>query len=211
MSDLGKIATDALAGAASGLAGGPIGAGVGALSAVVTDLAGSTGLTRWLFGPTASKTTADVAAAVAAVTGTPDPAAQVAVLERDPAAALALQGKLAEIAAARQAEADAAMLDALKAQLADVANARAQTLGLAASHSAIAWAAPVVSLVVLTTFGVVMGLALTRSFPPGSETILNMLLGTLAAMATSTVSYWLGSSAGSASKQVTLDKIATAP
>ncbi len=40
--------------------------------------------------------------------------------------------------------------------------------------------------------------------PPGSAkstyAILNMLLGTLAAMATSTVSYWLGSSAGSAQK-----------
>jgi hypothetical protein len=40
--------------------------------------------------------------------------------------------------------------------------------------------------------------------PPGSAkstyAILNMLLGTLAAMATSTVSYWVGSSAGSAQK-----------
>ena len=42
--------------------------------------------------------------------------------------------------------------------------------------------------------------ALTRALPAGSETILNMLLGTLAAMATSTVSYWVGSSAGSAQK-----------
>lgn len=45
-----------------------------------------------------------------------------------------------------------------------------------------------------------MGLALTRALPSGSETILNMLLGTLAAMATSVVSYWVGSSAGSAQK-----------
>jgi hypothetical protein len=57
-----------------------------------------------------------------------------------------------------------------------------------------------VSLLVLVTFGVVMWAALTRTLPAGSETILNMLLGTLAAMATSTVSYWVGSSAGSAQK-----------
>lgn len=40
--------------------------------------------------------------------------------------------------------------------------------------------------------------------PPGSAkstyAILNMLMGTLAAMATSVVSYWVGSSAGSARK-----------
>jgi hypothetical protein len=52
----------------------------------------------------------------------------------------------------------------------------------------------------MSTFGAVMGLALTRSLPAGSETILNMLLGTLAAMANSVVCYWVGSSAGSSQK-----------
>jgi hypothetical protein len=62
------------------------------------------------------------------------------------------------------------------------------------------WAPVIVSFVVLVTFGLVMGAALTRTLPSGSETILNMLLGTLAAMATAVVSYWVGSSAGSAQK-----------
>jgi membrane protein DedA with SNARE-associated domain len=45
-----------------------------------------------------------------------------------------------------------------------------------------------------------MTVAITRTMPSGSETVLTMLLGSLAAMATSVVSYWVGSSAGSARK-----------
>lgn len=63
-----------------------------------------------------------------------------------------------------------------------------------------AWSAPVISAVVLLTFGGVMGMVLLNGMPAGSETAANMLLGTLAAMATSVVSYWVGSSAGSARK-----------
>ncbi len=88
----------------------------------------------------------------------------------------------------------------MTAQLADVQGARAQTVALAQAKSAVQWAPPIVSLVVLLTFGVVMWAALTRQLPAGSETILNMLLGTLAAMATSVVGYWVGSSAGSSRK-----------
>ena len=49
--------------------------------------------------------------------------------------------------------------------------------------------------------------------PPGSAkstyASLNMLLGTLAAMATSVVSYWVGSSAGSARKDEHLAQLAS--
>jgi membrane protein DedA with SNARE-associated domain len=45
-----------------------------------------------------------------------------------------------------------------------------------------------------------VAVVLTRGVSPGNETAANMLLGTLAAMATSVVSYWVGSSAGSARK-----------
>ena len=46
--------------------------------------------------------------------------------------------------------------------------------------------------------------ALTRALPPGSGTILNVLLGTLAANATTVVSYWVGSSRGADKKDSTL-------
>jgi membrane protein DedA with SNARE-associated domain len=60
------------------------------------------------------------------------------------------------------------------------------------------------------TFAAVMTLVLTYGVPSGSETAANMLLGTLAAMATSVVSYWVGSSAGSARKDEQLAQSARA-
>lgn len=70
-----------------------------------------------------------------------------------------------------------------------------------------AWGAPVVSVVVLLTFGTVVSLVLLRAIPAGSETVLNVLLGTLAAMATNVVGYWVGSSAGSARKDERLAEV----
>lgn len=82
----------------------------------------------------------------------------------------------------------------------DRASARAQTVELAKAGSKIAWGAPVVSVIVLATFGLVMGMVLTKSIPPGQETTVNLMLGTLQTMATAVVFYWVGSSAGSAAK-----------
>lgn len=56
------------------------------------------------------------------------------------------------------------------------------------------------------SLAVVMGflggvtLVLTSSVPERSDALANVLLGTLAAMATQVANYWLGSSAGSAAK-----------
>ena len=157
-------------------------------------------LAQWLFGSRAAATTQAVAQAVQVVTGTADETAAQTVLARDPQLATQLRVQLAQIAAAAEQAERQGELDGLAAQLKDVADARLQTVGLAQARSAVQWAPPVVSIVVLSTFGVVMWAALTRALPPGSETILNMLLGTLAAMATSVVAYWVGSSAGSATK-----------
>ena len=78
-----------------------------------------------------------------------------------------------------------------------------------------AWGAPVVSVLVLVTFGGVVSLTLLRTLPPGSEAVLNVLLGTLGAMATNVVGYWVGSSAGSARKderlaEATVERLALA-
>jgi hypothetical protein len=45
-----------------------------------------------------------------------------------------------------------------------------------------------------------LGLVLSRTVPPGSEALANIMMGTLAGMASAVVSYWVGSSAGSARK-----------
>jgi hypothetical protein len=154
----------------------------------------------------------DVVQAVQAATGTADEAAARQVLSRDPKAAIELRARLAEIAAAagrvlRQRE-QADMLS----QVPGVAAPPASVGGSGGSGRAgDQWGAPVVSLAVLATFGLVMLAVMVRALPAGSETIVNMLLGTLAAMATSVVSYWVGSSAGSASKTDLLFRTRTPP
>jgi hypothetical protein len=171
---------------------------MGALIPLVVSLAPE--LAKWLFGDKSAPAVATATQIVQTVTGTADPEVAQAALARDPQLAGQLRVQLAQLAAQQDQAARQAELDELTARFKDTADARAQTLGLAARGSAIAYGAPVISIIVLITFGVVMWVALTKVMPGGSETILNMLLGTLAAMSTSVVSYWVGSSAGSARK-----------
>lgn len=203
--DISKIAFDAAKGAAAGSVVPGIGTALGAVGGVVLDLAPEVG--RWLFGAGAESTISAVQSAVGAVTGTQDPAAQTAALA-DPEKAAALRVELAQIAAEREAAAGQADQAALVSQLSDVAGARATTVQLAQAGSSMAWGAPAVSVLVMLTFGGVVSIALTQAMPAGSETILNVLLGTLGAMATNVVGYWVGSSAGSARKDARLASLA---
>ena len=171
---------------------------MGALIPLAISLAPEIG--KWLFGTAGEKTAAAVAQAVQTVTGTSDEQAAQQVIARDPKVAAQLRVELAKLAAQAEAATREADLETLRAQLGDVQDARKQTVALAQAKSAVAWAPAIVSFVVLATFGVVMCAALTRQLPAGSETILNMLLRTLAAMATSVVAYWVGSSSGSERK-----------
>ena len=199
--DIGRIVTDAAQGAAAGSVVPGVGTVLGAMGGVVLDLAPEVG--RWLFGADAGPAVAAVQAAVRSATGSDDPAVQAAAVA-DPEVAATLRVDLARIAAEREDAAAAAAQASFAAMLADVAGARAMTVQLAQVGSAMAWGAPVVSVVVLATFGGVVALTLTRAMPAGAETVLNVLLGTLGAMATSVVSYWVGSSAGSARKDARL-------
>ena len=198
------MAADMARGAAAGSVVPGVGTALGAAGGLVLDLAPELG--RWLFGAEPGPVVQAVQSAVAAVTGTHDAAAQAAALEA-PDVASALRVRLAEIAAGQANAADAALQARLVAQLADVASARAMTVELAHEGSAIAWGAPLVSVVVLATFGIVVSLVLFRAVPAGSEAVLNVLLGTLGAMATSVVGYWVGSSAGSARKDDRLARL----
>lgn len=179
-------------------------------------------IAKWLFGSDSATVVQQVANVVTQVTGVAAPhtddgmAAVEAVLQGKPELALQIQVQLAKIAADREMETDRtaeaarkAELESLLAQIADTNSARRQTIALAEAGSKIAYGAPVVSALVLITFAIVMTLAFSRSLPPGSETILNMLLGSLAAMATSVVSYWVGSSAGSARKDAHIAQLAS--
>jgi hypothetical protein len=113
-------------------------------------------------------------------------------------AADALQADPEKLAAFRQAVGEQ-VLRALSLDNDDRASARSQTVELAKTGSNIAWGAPAVSLVVLVTFGVVLYRVL--SAPAGqADPNASLMLGALTTMATAVVSYWVGSSAGSAVK-----------
>ncbi len=203
--NLGQITEDAAKGAAAGSVVPGIGTALGAVGGIVLDLAPEVG--RWLFGSDSAPVMTAVQSAITTVTGTSEVAAQAAALS-DPDKAAALRVELAKIAAGQEVAAATASQAALAAQLSDIASARALTVQLAQSGSRIAWGAPVVSLVVLLTFAIVMTIALTRTIPSNAEPVLNVLMGTLGAMATSVVGYWVGSSAGSARKDEHLVNLA---
>ncbi|MDT7951714.1 MAG: hypothetical protein RQ966_09435 [Acetobacteraceae bacterium] len=196
-----QMGEDAARGAAAGSVVPGIGTAVGAVGGVALDLAPELG--QWLFGPGSANTVKAVQTAVQTVTGSADIGDQVQALT-NPDLARTLRVQLASIAASRAADAAKAAQDQLVAQLADVANARATTVQLAAAGSPMAWGAAVVSVVVLAAFGSAMMMTLFRPIPQNAEPVLNVLLGSLTAMATSVVSYWVGSSVGSARKDARL-------
>jgi hypothetical protein len=189
-----NIITDVMTGALGGIAGGPIGMGLGVAGALATDLLPSLG--KYLFGPSGASVGAAVASVVQAATGTSDPVAQALAI-KDPTVATNLRIQLAQIEAQSEAAARQAQNDALVAQLRDVQSARDQTTGLAKAGSELQWAPAILSAIILLAFGVMLYVVLTSAVPPSGAAMANVLLGTLAAMATQVANFWLGSSSGS--------------
>lgn len=154
----------------------------------------------------------DVIAAIQTVTGadasTPQgvAAAQAAIAGK-PELAIQLQQRLAEIVANREAEANReadarrqAEIDEPKKRMSHVGGARQQTITLASNRSPLALGAPMLSGIILVAFATMLAIVLPRQVSEASSQLANILLGTLAAMATQVANYWLGSSSGSASK-----------
>nr|WP_294509311.1 hypothetical protein [uncultured Rhodopila sp.] len=198
--------TSAAKGAAAGAIAGPVGAAVGGIGGLVLDIAPDIG--RSLFGSAGEKTAGQVAQAIETVTGTSDAEAAQTVLARDPEAVSQLRVQLLTIMAQQQAEADraaeaqrAADLALLQAAAADRAGARGQTAALVQARSRLAWAPAVLSGIILVVFGALIFVVLTKpSLPENGLPLANVLLGTVAAMATQVANYWLGSSSGSVVK-----------
>ncbi|CAO3428617.1 hypothetical protein [Azospirillum argentinense] len=150
-------------------------------------------------GETAQKVGEAAVSVVSAVTGVPistpaDAERAVAAVQTDPA-------MLAELYR-QQGDQVVALL---RLDNEDRADARAQTVELAKAGSRISWGAPVVSTIVLVTFGIVLYRVLSQ--PAGAiDQNATLMLGALTTMASAVVSYWVGSSAGSAAKDKLLRK-----
>lgn len=156
-------------------------------------------IASWIGGDDAEDVARQVTSVVQSVAGSTDPAVVAATIA-DPQRGEQLILELARISAERAKAADEARIEELAARLRDTADARAQTVSLAQARHPLAYGAPVVSVIVLTAFGAACWLVLTKALPDGSQDIALYTMGALQTMAGSVVSYWVGSSAGSAAK-----------
>ncbi len=179
-------------------------------------------IARWIGGSQAGTVTAAIAGAVKQVAGTDDPDAAAAALSADPAKTAELRIKLAQIAAdaeaaQRQADLDSlkaefaadaarrqAELETLRAQIADAGAARTATADLVKANSLLAWGSPVLSIIIVLSFAVMVWFVINRQIGEANLPLANVLLGTLAALATQVSNYWLGSSSGSRNKDALL-------
>lgn len=196
-------------GAAAGMALGPVGAAVGGLVGIASSLL-STVL------PEAAKPA--LQAAAQAITGQVTESAQTAAIVTDPAMAQQFHVEALKVAQSldeqkeitRQAEVQAA-IDGLRLELADTANARSMGVQYAQMGSKLAWAAPVVSIVATIGFFFAIGLLMLAQgeIDPNRAAMLNILTGSLAAGYGLVLSYWLGSSSGSADKGKTIAELAS--
>jgi hypothetical protein len=123
--------------------------------------------------------------------------------------ALETHPRAAEIVREVEAETAPAVAEAVNAYLRDVQDARATTVRLVEQGSAIAWGAPVVSVVVLVGFIVLSVLAL-RPIEGVRPDVVLYLLGAWQALAAGVVYYWVGSSAGSKAKDSTIASLRSA-
>jgi len=132
----------------------------------------------------------------------PTPAAVAAAVQTgDPAT---VQAALTEAEAKMNAE-----VDKLKAELADVQDARATTVKYVTSGSSLSFGAVVVSIVVLIGFCGISFLAMKPDLAGVDKSVTLFLLGAWSGFAGSVITFWIGSSAGSAVKTDQIAQMAT--
>lgn len=176
-------------------------------------------LIKLLAGDKAGTVAGTVAQAVTEITGASDPVAARQKLDSDPQVLATLQQRLAEIALeatrAQNAESDQQRhdeIDVLKASMDNTAGARSLMQSLSASHSPVAYAAPVVSLVVTFGFFVILALLMFAGMPeadPNTISIVNLTVGVLGTAFATVVNFWLGSSSSSREKDAVALQVQT--
>lgn len=150
-------------------------------------------------GPVGTLAGAAIGALAEALGTPPTPEAVKQAIETQPGAAAIVRQVEAEKAPALNAD--------LEAILRDRQGARDHTLALVEKGSSIAWGAPSVSLVIVIGFCGLSYMALNPT-PGVRQDVVLYLLGAWQSLVTAVVGYWIGSSAGSASKDTALKQIA---
>ena len=156
----------------------------------------------WIMGDKTGSAVAKVTGIAREILGTDDANGIERAIAADPN--LAMQFKMALV----QAEADARRVEfeTLQSHLADIQSARSQTVELAKAGSSIAWGSPVVSVLAIVVFAGFVAMLFFKVVPPDMKEALLLLGGSAATGYGMVLSYWLGSSSGSAAKDATITK-----
>lgn len=165
----------------------------------------------WLMGDKTGAVVSQVTGIAREILGTDDAAGIERAVATDPN--LALQFKMALLQAeadarAHEAQMNRQALEELNSRIADVASARSQTVELAKAGSAIAWGSPIVSVLAIVVFAGFVYMLFAKVVPEGMKEALLLLGGSAATGYGMVLSYWLGSSSGSAQKTAALEKVA---
>ncbi len=96
----------------------------------------------------------------------------------------------------------AAEVEKFKASLEDVQDARATTVKYVQANSALSWGAVIVSIVVMAGFIGISFLAMKPELAGVDKSVTLFLLGAWSGYAGGVITFWIGSSAGSADKSV---------
>jgi hypothetical protein len=113
--------------------------------------------------------------------------------------------------AAALSSADAKMnaeVEKFRIQLADVADARATTVQYVQAGSPLSWGAVIVSIVVLAGFVGISFLAMKPDLTGVDKSVTLFLLGAWSGYAGGVITFWIGSSAGSADKSAQIAAMA---
>lgn len=160
------------------------------------------GLIPFPGGAILGKVAGTVLAQALGVAPTPE-AVNTAITTGDPTD---IQAKLTEAEAKMTAE-----VEMFKAQLADVQNARETTVEYVRAGSILAVAPIVVSIVIVVGFGALSFLAMKPDIAGVDKSVVLFLLGAWSGYTGAVVTYWLGSSAGSADKSSQIAALAGVP
>lgn len=101
-----------------------------------------------------------------------------------------------------------AEVEMFKAQLLDVQNARSTTVEYVKQGSILAAAPVVVSIIIIVGFGALSFLAMKPDLAGVDKSVVLFLLGAWSGYTGAVVTYWLGSSAGSADKSAQIATLA---
>ena len=182
------------AGAKGAMAGsvlGPVGTIGGGLLGIGLSMAPQIG--RWLGGDKGNEVAVQVREMVASAAGTDDPDVASAALAENPDKAQELQVALAKLSADREEQYLKYQFERMRLDLQSEMDARATTVALAKEQHPLAYGAAVVTTILLALF--------CYTIVSGGNIDVD-LKETLKVLTVAAVTYWVGSSRGSASKDI---------